>query len=95
MLLSTLATLFVSSAKKNSTVACTALSLSHQTKIDIIAYFLRPENETWFKDMDGRKVKAVEWHDDKYVMFAEPHDRQERSNMLTGGMERNTGIMVK
>ena len=53
-----------------------------------IAYFLRPENETRFKDMYGREVKAVDWHDDKFGMFAEPHDRQERS-MLTGGMERN------
>ena len=31
-----------------------------------IAYFLRPENEARFNDMNGRKDKAVDWHDDKY-----------------------------
>jgi len=52
-----------------------------------IAYFLRPENNTIYEDTDGKKVSAAKWHDDKYVMFGEPHEKQEKSTMLTGGME--------
>jgi isopenicillin N synthase-like dioxygenase len=85
---------FLSENKFNSCLHRVVPVTSNEDRYSI-AYFLRPENETRFKDMDGRKVKAVDWHDDKYVMFAEPHDRQERSSMLTGGMERNARIMVK
>lgn len=53
-----------------------------------IAYFLRPESGVDFKDVEGKKVTAEKWHDDKYVMFAEPHAKQEQSEMLTGGMEQ-------
>jgi isopenicillin N synthase-like dioxygenase len=60
-----------------------------------IAYFLRPENEALFEDVEGNKVKAVQWHDDKYVMFGESHERQANSAMLTGGMERPAGILPK
>ena len=64
-----------------------------------IPYFLRPEDETRFEDIEGStpnpKVKLqVEleavtvpvdwyWHDDEYVVFAEP---QERRSMLTSGI---------
>ena len=85
---------FLSEKKFNSCLHRVVPVTSNEDRYSI-AYFLRPENETRFKDMDGREVKAVDWHDDKYVMFAEPHDRQERSSMLTGGMERDAGIMVK
>lgn len=53
-----------------------------------IAYFLRPESGVKFEDTDGNEVSAQRWHDSKYVMFGEPHAKQEASNMLTGGMER-------
>lgn len=85
---------FLSENKFNSCLHRVVPVTSNEDRYSI-AYFLRPENETRFKDMDGRKVKAVDWHDDKYVIFAEPHNRQERSSMLTGGMERNARIMVK
>jgi isopenicillin N synthase-like dioxygenase len=52
-----------------------------------IAYFLRPESAVEFKDPEDRKVTAEEWHDNKYVMFAEPHGVQAKSQVLTGGME--------
>ncbi|KAI0638938.1 2OG-Fe-II oxygenase family oxidoreductase [Trametes polyzona] len=52
-----------------------------------IAYFLRPENNAVYEDPNGRKITAREWHDDKYIMFGEPHVKQEESPMLTGGME--------
>ncbi|EIW65088.1 2OG-Fe-II oxygenase family oxidoreductase [Trametes versicolor FP-101664 SS1] len=52
-----------------------------------IAYFLRPENNAVYEDPNGKKVTAREWHDNKYVMFGEPHVKQEASPMLTGGME--------
>ncbi|KAJ3557215.1 hypothetical protein NM688_g1590 [Phlebia brevispora] len=53
-----------------------------------IAYFLRPENNAIYEDADGQKVTAGKWHDDKYVMFGEPHKKQEESKVLTGGMEQ-------
>lgn len=52
-----------------------------------IAYFLRPENGVKFVDSDGKEVSAQKWHDEKYVMFGEPHEKQDASNILTGGME--------
>jgi len=57
-----------------------------------IAYFLRPESDTRLENPEGKKVKAEEWHDQKYDMFAEPHEKQEKSAMLTGGMEKKQGI---
>jgi isopenicillin N synthase-like dioxygenase len=57
-----------------------------------LAYFLRPESDVKFEDADGQKVTAAKWHDEKYVMFAETHAKQEMSKMLTGGMEQ---ILVK
>ena len=53
-----------------------------------IAYFLRPENAAHLEDTEGRRIKAEEWHDQKYVMFGESHEKQAKSNMLTGGMEK-------
>lgn len=52
-----------------------------------IAYFRRPESNIKFDDVNGIKITAEKWHDDKYVMFGEPHAKQEASMMLTGGME--------
>jgi isopenicillin N synthase-like dioxygenase len=87
---------FLSEKKFNSCLHRVIPVTSNEDRYSIAYFFLRPENETRFKDIEGRKVKAVEcqWHDDKYVMFAEPHDRQERSHMLTAGMEKNSGILV-
>ncbi|KAF8974165.1 2OG-Fe-II oxygenase family oxidoreductase [Flammula alnicola] len=59
-----------------------------------IAYFLRPENATHLEDTEGRRIKAEEWHDQKYVMFGEPHEKQAMSDMLTGGMERMQGMVM-
>ncbi|KJA22083.1 hypothetical protein HYPSUDRAFT_55015 [Hypholoma sublateritium FD-334 SS-4] len=53
-----------------------------------IAYFLRPENAAHLEDTEGRRIKAGEWHDQKYAMFGESHEKQAMSNMLTGGMEK-------
>ncbi|KAF8192506.1 2OG-Fe-II oxygenase family oxidoreductase [Pholiota molesta] len=36
----------------------------------------------------GQEDQAEEWHDQKYVMFGESHEKQAMSSMLTGGMER-------
>lgn len=59
-----------------------------------IAYFLRPENNAVYEDPNGKKVTAREWHDGKYVMFGEPHAKQDESPMLTGGMETILGSRV-
>jgi len=53
-----------------------------------IAYFLRPESNTNFEDTDGKTVSAREWHDEKYIMYTERHEKQDQSMMLTGGMEQ-------
>jgi isopenicillin N synthase-like dioxygenase len=53
-----------------------------------IAYFLRPERAVEFKDLEDRKVTAEEWHTNKYIMFAEPHEVQAKSQVMTGGMEQ-------
>ncbi|KAF7329497.1 Gibberellin 20 oxidase 1 [Mycena kentingensis (nom. inval.)] len=52
-----------------------------------IAYFRRPESGVEFTEAEGKRVSAKQWHDDKYVMFGEPHAKQDASMMLTGGME--------
>ncbi|CAE6425906.1 unnamed protein product [Rhizoctonia solani] len=53
-----------------------------------IAYFLRPESTAEFEDTEGRAVSAKAWHDEKYVVYTQPHHKQDLSTMLTGGMER-------
>ncbi|KAH8807262.1 hypothetical protein F5884DRAFT_880143 [Xylogone sp. PMI_703] len=58
-----------------------------------IAYFLRPEDDAVYVDSKGRELKAREWHDEKYNVFREPHEKQERDTILTGGMEKD-GILV-
>jgi isopenicillin N synthase-like dioxygenase len=57
-----------------------------------IAYFLRPDNDAIYEDAEGTKVSAAKWHDDKYIMFGTERDKQEKSSILTGGME---GILGK
>jgi len=59
----------------------------HESRYSI-AYFLRPESSLSFEDTDGNEVTAQAWHDQKYVMFGEPHTKQDESTMLTGGMEQ-------
>jgi isopenicillin N synthase-like dioxygenase len=58
-----------------------------------IAYFLRPEDDAVYVDSRGRQISAKTWHDEKYNVFREPHEKQERDTVLTGGMEKN-GILV-
>lgn len=53
-----------------------------------IAYFLRPESAASFEDVDGKVVSAKRWHDEKYVTYTEPHEKQDLSNILTGGMDQ-------
>jgi len=53
-----------------------------------IAYFLRPEKEAKFEDTDGNEVSAAKWHDEKYLVFRQPHAKQAENNMVTGGMEQ-------
>jgi hypothetical protein len=58
-----------------------------------IAYFLRPEDDAIYVDSKGRQLSARTWHDEKYNVFREPHEKQEQDKVLTGGMERN-GILI-
>ena len=58
-----------------------------------IAYFLRPEDNAIYVDSKGRELSAKAWHDEKYNVFREPHEKQEKDMVLTGGMEKN-GILI-
>lgn len=58
-----------------------------------IAYFLRPDDNVIYVDSKGRQLSARTWHDEKYETFREPHERQEKDAILTGGMEHN-GMFV-
>lgn len=58
-----------------------------------IAYFLRPEDSAIYVDSKGRHLSARTWHDEKYNVFREPHEKQEKDSILTGGMEQN-GVLV-
>ena len=58
-----------------------------------IAYFLRPEDNAVYIDSKGRELSARAWHDEKYNVFREPHEKQENDMVLTGGMEKG-GILI-
>lgn len=58
-----------------------------------IAYFLRAEDGTEFKDSSGRSVSAKAWHDEKFDVFRESHAEQAKRSILTGGMEKD-GTLV-
>ena len=62
-------------------------SLQHESRYTI-AYFLRSENDTVFKDSLGRIVSAEQWHNEKFDVFREPHELQESRAIATGGMEK-------
>jgi len=53
-----------------------------------IAYFLRAEDDTMFKDSEGRYVTAGQWHDEKFMAFLASPDVQAKApkSMLLGGM---------
>ncbi|TVY89075.1 Oxidoreductase [Lachnellula willkommii] len=58
-----------------------------------IAYFLRPEDNAVYVDSRGRELSAKAWHDEKYQVFREPHEKQEQDMVLTGGMEKSGMLM--
>lgn len=54
-----------------------------------IAYFLRPEDNVEYKDSNGRKIRASDWHDEKYGVFQQDHKSQEANySVLMGGMNK-------
>jgi isopenicillin N synthase-like dioxygenase len=59
-----------------------------------IAYFLRAGNDSQFTDSTGRRISAKEWHDEKFDVFRETHEEQEKLPILTGGMERMESLVV-
>ncbi|KID87427.1 Oxoglutarate/iron-dependent oxygenase [Metarhizium guizhouense ARSEF 977] len=67
--------------------------LQHEDRYSI-AYFLRAENHIRFTDSTGRHVSAKQWHDEKFDVFRETHEVQEKMPILTGGMERMESIVV-
>ncbi|TPX07185.1 uncharacterized protein E0L32_010888 [Thyridium curvatum] len=54
-----------------------------------IAYFLRADNETMFKDSEGRNITAGQWHDEKFYVFKALPEIQALAppSMLFGGMK--------
>ncbi len=59
-----------------------------------IAYFLRAEDAAKYRDSKGRDLTAKEWHDGKYEVFRESHEKQAIDSILTGGMERNETLVT-
>ncbi|KAK5629438.1 hypothetical protein RRF57_005153 [Xylaria bambusicola] len=57
-----------------------------------IAYLLRPDNDAAFVDADGARTTAKDFVDAKYHIYSAPHDEQQTSNILTGGMEQILGV---
>lgn len=58
-----------------------------------IAYFLRAEDEAIYVDSKGRGISARAWHDEKYNVFRESHEKQEKDVILTGGMELDGALV--
>ncbi|KAL4936635.1 hypothetical protein BDV06DRAFT_227709 [Aspergillus oleicola] len=67
--------------------------LQHEDRYSI-AYFLRAANGVEFTDSTGTRISAKKWHDDKFDVFRETHEQQEKAPILTGGMERMDSIVV-
>ncbi|KAL3420511.1 gibberellin 20-oxidase [Phlyctema vagabunda] len=67
--------------------------LQHEHRYSI-AYFLRAEDNVQYKDSQGRVFTAKQWHDTKFDVFRESHDKQAQDSILTGGMERGNSIVV-
>ncbi|KAK2878177.1 hypothetical protein FQN49_001080 [Arthroderma sp. PD_2] len=67
--------------------------LQHEDRYSI-AYFLRAENDIQFTDSTGRQVSAKTWHDEKFNVFRETHEEQEKLPILTGGMERMESLVA-
>jgi isopenicillin N synthase-like dioxygenase len=59
-----------------------------------IAFFLRPADDTVYRDSNGRLVTANEWHNDKFNHFRASHAEQSSESILTGGMEKGDRIAV-
>ncbi|KAJ5794585.1 2OG-Fe(II) oxygenase family oxidoreductase [Penicillium paradoxum] len=59
-----------------------------------IAFFLRPADNTIYRDSKGRLVTARSWHDEKFDHFRASHAEQSADSILTGGMERSDQIIV-
>jgi isopenicillin N synthase-like dioxygenase len=59
-----------------------------------IAYFLRAADSIRYCDSQGRTFSAKQWHDLKFDVFRESHEKQEQDSILTGGMERGEVLLV-
>jgi isopenicillin N synthase-like dioxygenase len=57
---------------------------SSQCPRDSIVYFLRPDSDTIFKDMEGNEWTAQQWQERKYMTFRETHEKQKMSYMVSG-----------
>lgn len=59
-----------------------------------IAFFLRPADNTVYRDSKNRLVTARSWHDEKFDHFRASHEKQSAECILTGGMERSDRIVA-
>lgn len=78
-------------ASEQKLYSCMHQVLPVDTKADrySIAFFLRPDNELKYEDSKGRTIKAGDWHDEKYDVFAQEHEKQKNAiPILMGGMEQ-------
>lgn len=58
-----------------------------------VAYFLRAEDETMFRDSEGRYVTSRQWHDEKFLAFLGSPAEQAAAprSLLLGGMHEGEG----
>ncbi|KAL4748050.1 hypothetical protein BDW72DRAFT_205979 [Aspergillus terricola var. indicus] len=64
----------------------------------LIAFFLRPADDSIYRDSKGRMITAWERHDQKFDHFRVSHSEQAGNSILTGGMEQadkiNASVLV-
>lgn len=49
--------------------------------------FTLQESDVKYEDPDGKPVSAAQWHDNKYLTFADTHEKQATNSILLGGMD--------
>lgn len=60
--------------------------MEHEHRFSI-AYFCRPAHGTMFRDSEGRMIACDEWFSHKFDIYRATHEEQQKSTVLTGGME--------
>lgn len=66
--------------------------MEHEHRFSI-AYFCRPVHGTMFRDSEGRMIACDEWFSHKFDIYRATHEEQQKSTVLTGGMEYQSNLL--